>query len=78
MTETGPPTHRRMVVLALVAGLIAAGHVGKLPPALPSISGRWESALWVMVGANMLITALAFLLRLQEKIIAARGVVTRS
>ena len=37
MTATGRPTHRRMVVLALVAGLIAAGHVGKLPPALPSI-----------------------------------------
>ena len=37
MTATGRPTHRRMVVLALVAGLIAAGHVGKLPPALPSL-----------------------------------------
>src|ERR1700738_463949 len=37
MSKTGRPTHRRVVVLALLAGLIAAGHVGKLPPALPSI-----------------------------------------
>jgi MFS family permease len=43
-----------------------------------SKSGRWESALWVMVGVNMLMMALAFLLRLQEKGIAARSVVTRS
>jgi MFS family permease len=40
--------------------------------------GRWESALWVMVGVNMLMMALAFLLRLQMKGIAARSVVTRS
>jgi len=43
-----------------------------------SKSGCWESALWVMVGVNMLMMALAFLLRLQEKGIAARSVVTRS
>jgi MFS family permease len=186
MSKTGRPTHRRVVVLALLAGLIAAGHVGKLPPALPSIradlgldiitagwlastfsatgmttaiflgavadrlnhwrlaigglglmaasglcgslamdaaqlittrffegigflgvvvaapsiiaqasnlaqfcgpsalaisvskSGRWESALWVMVGVNVLVMALAFLLRCQEKRIAARSVVVRS
>jgi MFS family permease len=43
-----------------------------------SKSGRWESALWVMVGVNVLVMALAFLLRCQEKRIAARSVVIRS
>ena len=37
MSETERPPHRGAVVLALLAGLIAAGHVGKLPPALPFI-----------------------------------------
>jgi DHA1 family inner membrane transport protein len=37
MTESERPTRRGIVVMALLAGLIAAGHVGKLPPALPSI-----------------------------------------
>ena len=43
-----------------------------------SKSGRWESALWVMVGVNVLVMALAFLLRRQEKRIAARSVVAWS
>jgi nitrate/nitrite transporter NarK len=43
-----------------------------------SKSGRWESALWVMVGVNVLMMALAFLLRRQEKRIATRSVVARS
>ena len=29
--------HWGVVAVALIAGVIAAGHVGKLPPALPSI-----------------------------------------
>jgi MFS family permease len=40
-------------------------------------SGRWESALWVMVGANMVVMAFAFLLRHEEKKIAARSMVGR-
>ena len=43
-----------------------------------SKSGHWESALWVMVGVNVLVMALAFLLRRQEKRIAARSVVAWS
>jgi MFS family permease len=37
MTAGEQPTHRRPVILALLAGLIAAAYVGKLPPALPWI-----------------------------------------
>jgi DHA1 family inner membrane transport protein len=33
--------------------------------------GRWESALWIMLGANLMMTALALLLRRQEKILRA-------
>ncbi|HEY4856870.1 MAG TPA: hypothetical protein VIH98_09435 [Xanthobacteraceae bacterium] len=74
MSKTGRPTHRRVVVLALLAGLIAAGHVGKLPPALPSI--RADLGLDIITAVPMM--ALAFLLRCQEKRIAARSVVVRS
>ena len=34
-----------------------------------SRSGRWESALWVMVGVNVLMMALALLVRRQEKLV---------
>jgi hypothetical protein len=34
-----------------------------------SRSGRWESALWMMVGINVLMMALALLVRRQEKVI---------
>lgn len=34
-----------------------------------SRSGRWESALWVMVGVNVLMMAFAFLSRRQEKLV---------
>ncbi len=37
MTEVEQPARRGPVILALIAGLIAAAHVGKLPPSLPSI-----------------------------------------
>ena len=37
MSAGEQPTHRRPVVLALLAGLIAAAYVGKVPPALPWI-----------------------------------------
>jgi MFS family permease len=37
MTEVEQPARRGPVFLALIAGLIAAAHVGKLPPSLPSI-----------------------------------------
>jgi hypothetical protein len=74
MSKTGRPTHRCVVVLALLAGLIAAGHVGKLPPALPSI--RADLGLDIITAVLMM--ALAFLLRRQEKRIATRSVVARS
>jgi hypothetical protein len=60
--------------LALLAGLIAAGHVGKLPPALPSI--RADLGLDIITAVLMM--ALAFLLRRQEKRIATRSVVAQS
>ncbi len=34
-----------------------------------SRSGRWESSLWVMVGVNVLMMALALLVRRQEKLV---------
>jgi len=34
-----------------------------------SRSGRWESALWVMVGVNVLMMALALLVRRQGKLV---------
>lgn len=36
-----------------------------------SRSGLWESALWMMVGVNALMMALAPLVRLQENPVAA-------
>jgi hypothetical protein len=35
-----------------------------------SRSGRWESALWMMVGVNALMMALALLIRRQENPVA--------
>lgn len=50
----------RVVVVALFAGVIAAGHVGKLPPALPSIrvqlsldivTAGWLASMFSAIGA---------------------------
>jgi hypothetical protein len=68
-----------VVVWALLAGVIAADHVGKLPPALPSIradlgldiiAAGWlaSSALWVMVVVNLLMIALALLVHRRKQI----------
>jgi hypothetical protein len=35
-----------------------------------SRSARWESALWVMVGVNVAMMALALLVRREEKLVA--------
>ena len=57
------PTQRASIVLALVAGLIAAAHVGKLPPALPAIRAELGldlvTAGWLasMFSATGMITA---------------------
>jgi cyanate permease len=58
------PTRRGIVVIALVAGLIAAGHVGKLPPSLPSIRAELGldivTAGWLasMFSATGMVTAI--------------------
>jgi len=63
MTAVEQPTQRAAVVLALVAGLIAAAHVGKLPPALPAIRAELGldlvTAGWLasMFSATGMITA---------------------
>jgi nitrate/nitrite transporter NarK len=36
-----------------------------------SRSGRWESALWVMVAVNVVVISLAFLIHRQEKMLPA-------
>jgi predicted MFS family arabinose efflux permease len=58
--ESKTNNHWRVVVVALFAGVIAAGHVGKLPPALPSIrtqlgldlvTAGWLASMFSAIGA---------------------------
>jgi cyanate permease len=58
--ESKTDNHWRVVVVALFAGVIAAGHVGKLPPALPSIrtqlgldlvTAGWLASMFSAIGA---------------------------
>jgi predicted MFS family arabinose efflux permease len=58
--ESKTNNHWRVVVVALFAGVIAAGHVGKLPPALPSIRSQlgldivtagWLASMFSAIGA---------------------------
>jgi cyanate permease len=58
--ESKTNNHWRVVVVAMFAGVIAAGHVGKLPPALPSIrtqlgldlvTAGWVASMFSAIGA---------------------------
>jgi predicted MFS family arabinose efflux permease len=58
--ESKTKDHWRVVVVALFVGVIAAGHVGKLPPALPSIrtqlgldivTAGWLASMFSAIGA---------------------------
>ena len=78
------PTQRASIVLALVAGLIAAAHVGKLPPALPAIRAELGldlvTAGWLasMFSATGMITAVflgAAADRLNHRRLAVGGLV---
>jgi len=76
--------HWRVVVVALFAGVIAAGHVGKLPPALPSIrtqlgldlvTAGWLASMFSAIGAVAALCLGAIADRLNPRLLAVGGLV---
>lgn len=77
MTDVAPPlnpstTQWPIVWVALGAGVVAASHIGKLPPALPQLSAELEAGLVMSGWIASMISAIGFALGLIAGAIADR------